>query len=266
DITPQHQAEAELRASREEQRTLATHQTRVREQEREAIAREIHDDVGGVLTALRFDLSWIERNGDSPSAERAGHAMKTLALAMQSTQRIQRNLRPPVLDAGLLEAMRWQIDEFRRRTGIETHFTSNAASLALDPEPALCVYRTLQEALTNVAKHASGANSVRVDLMASTRELSLEIADDGIGLEPRDLAKPASFGLRGLSERARRSGGWIDVSPQRRGTCVLLSIPLEAGDAADARQAAAPAVIQAAAPSIAESKPPRANEAGGAPE
>ncbi len=214
-----------LEASEERLRGLLAHLETVVDEERTAIAREIHDDIGGMLTALRFDLSWIERNGDARSVERAGHAMHTIAQVMQSAQHIQRNLRPPVLDAGLLEAMRWQIGEFRRRTGTEVDFTSNVTTIVLDAEPAMCVYRTLQEALTNVAKHAR-ARSVRVGLIVEPDQLSLEIADDGIGMDQRELAKPASFGLRGLAERARRSGGWIDVSAASRGTCVLLSIPI----------------------------------------
>ncbi|MGD9942543.1 MAG: response regulator [Burkholderiaceae bacterium] len=220
-------ASAALEASEQQLRQLLAHMETVIDEERAAIAREVHDDVGGMLTALRFDLSWIERNGDARSVERARHAMTTLAQVMQAAQRIQRNLRPPVLDAGLLPALRWQLDEFRRRTGIATSFSSNVEVLEPAPELAMAVYRTLQEALTNVSKHAAAA-SVRVDLIAGAGELSLEITDDGRGLAAGDLDKPASFGLRGLTERAERVGGWLDVSRGERGTCVLLSVPLTA--------------------------------------
>lgn len=214
-----------LEASQHRLRELLTHLDAVVDEERAGIAREVHDDIGGTLTALRFDLSWIERNGDARSATRARHAIETLGQAMQAAQRIQRNLRPPVLDAGLLEALAWQIDEFRRRTGIAVDFSSNVETLALDAELAMTVYRTLQEALTNVVKHAAAA-SVRVGLIAGAGQLSLEIADDGVGLRSTDLDKPASFGLRGLAERAQRAGGWLDASPAALGTCLLLSLPL----------------------------------------
>jgi len=212
---------------RSEQRLheLYVHLQTVVDDERAAIAREIHDDVGGMLTTLRLDLSWIERNGDAASVERARHALQTVVGVMQSAQRIQRNLRPPVLDAGLLEAMNWQVAEFRRSTGIDLEFSHNVPALELDETRAMTVYRTLQEALTNVARHA-GACAVRVDLIVTGGELSLEIADDGVGLAPQALEKTSSFGLRGLSERARKVGGWIDVSAGERGTCVLLSMPL----------------------------------------
>ncbi|MBX3590814.1 MAG: response regulator [Burkholderiaceae bacterium] len=217
----------ELEQSQLRLRELLAHLDTVVDEERSAIAREIHDDVGGLLTALRFDLSWIERSGEERSAERARYAKQTLTQAMQATQRIQRNLRPPVLDAGLLEALHWQIEDFRRRTGVAVAFSSNVDTLALGTVTAMTVYRTLQEALTNVTKHAQ-ASSVRVGLVVGANELSLEIADDGVGLRSSDLDKPASFGLRGLAERAARAGGWLDVSPGARGTCVLLSLPVRA--------------------------------------
>ncbi|MEZ5602639.1 MAG: histidine kinase [Burkholderiaceae bacterium] len=217
----------ELEQSQLRLRELLAHLDTVVDEERSAIAREIHDDVGGLLTALRFDLSWIERSGEERSAERARYAKQTLTQAMQAAQRIQRNLRPPVLDAGLLEALHWQIEDFRRRTGVAVAFSSNVDTLALGTVTAMTVYRTLQEALTNVTKHAQ-ASSVRVGLVVGANELSLEIADDGVGLRSSDLDKPASFGLRGLAERAARAGGWLDVSPGARGTCVLLSLPVRA--------------------------------------
>ena len=121
--------------------------------------------------------------------------------------------------------MNWQIAEFRRSTGADVKFSHNVAAVELDDARAMTVYRTLQESLTNVARHAD-ASTVRIDLIVGVGELSLEVVDDGVGLAPEALAKADSFGLRGLAERARRVGGWIDVSPGERGTCVLLSMPL----------------------------------------
>ena len=214
-----------LAVSERQLQQLLAHLDAVVDEERTAIAREIHDDIGGMLTALRFDLSWIERNGDPGSAARAAVAAIALTQILQSAQRIQRNLRPPVLDAGVLPALQWLIDDFRRRTGIATRFTSNVEQLALDADAAMAAYRTVQEGLVNIAKHAR-ANAVSVGLVVSDEQLSLEIVDDGIGHAPEDLAKPSSFGLRGLVERARRAGGWLDLSPVARGTCLLLSLPL----------------------------------------
>jgi len=219
---------------------LLAHRDAVVEETRAALAREIHDEIGGTLSALHFDLAWIARNGDARSANRASLAMDTLARVMQCAQRIQRDLRPPVLDDGLIEALRWQIDEFRRRTGLHVEFDSNVDPLPLTGEAAMTVFRTLQESLTNIAKHAR-ASLVCVDLVVRDGQLSLEIADDGVGIGSQDLGKPASFGLRGLAERARRVEGWIDVAPGARGgTCVLLSMPMPAVQAP-----AAPIAIEA---------------------
>lgn len=219
--------ERALAASEARLRDLLSHLDSVVEEQRTAIAREIHDDIGGALTAVRLDLSWIERHGDDACAARARDASRTLLHAMQATQRIQRDLRPPVLDAGPVPSLRWLIEEFRRRTGLAARFSSNVESVSLEPERATTVYRTLQESLTNVTKHAE-AKSVQVDLMFSGASLSLEIVDDGVGIGPRDTEKAGSYGLRGLAERAERAGGWIDVTPGRRGTCVLLSLPMSA--------------------------------------
>lgn len=211
-------------------RDLLAHLDSVVEEHRTAIAREIHDDIGGALTAVRLDLSWIERHGGEACASRARDASQTLMQAMQAAQRIQRDLRPPVLDAGLVPSLRWLIAEFRRRSGLEIRFSSNQDNISLDPDRALTVYRTLQESLTNVTKHAAAA-TVQVDLVCGGDSLSLEIADDGVGIGARDVEKEGSYGLRGLAERAARVGGWIDVTPGRRGTCVLLSLPIPVAQA-----------------------------------
>lgn len=230
------QAAHALAQSERALRELYAHLENVVDEERASIAREVHDDVGGMLTTLRFDLSWIERHGDEASAMRARSAMDTLAGVMQTAQRIQRNLHPPVLDSGILDAIDWQIGEFRRSSGIAVHFSHNAGSLDLDRLRAMTVYRTLQESLTNIARHAH-ATSVRIDLIVDSDQLSLEISDDGVGIDASRLAKRGSFGLRGLAERARRAGGWIDVSAGERGTCVLLSMPLAAREATDTERA-----------------------------
>ncbi len=218
-------AQAALADSERRLRELSAHLQTALEDERRAIAREIHDDIGGTMSALRFDLGWIERHADGALAERARQAIDTLAQAMAAGQRIARNLRPPVLEAGIVPALEWLVAQHRQRTGIATRFRSNVEQIAVPDAAALTLYRTAQEALTNVAKHAS-ATQVSVDLVVLGGEVSLEIADDGTGLAPGSLAKPASFGLRGLVERANAAGGWIDVLPGDRGTTLLLTLPL----------------------------------------
>jgi len=217
-------AERALRASEQRLHELSAHLQRVVEEERKAIAREIHDEVGGMLTALRFDLSWIERNGEGAIAQRASQALGTLKIAQQASQQIMRNLRPPVLDAGIVPALDWQLAEFRKRTGCAARLRANTDHVALSDDVAMTVYRTLQEALTNVVKH-SGATRVDVDLVVREGMLSLEILDDGRGIGSADLEKSMSYGLRGLAERARAVDGWLEVAPGRSGTALLLTVP-----------------------------------------
>jgi signal transduction histidine kinase len=219
-------AELALRESEQRLRDLAAHLQSVVEEERRAIAREIHDEVGGSLTALRFDLSWIERNGGERLAQRSAQALETLSQVQQASQRIMRNLRPPVLDAGIVAAIDWQLSQFRRRTGCDVRLRSNAESIALSEEAAMTAYRTVQEALTNVVKHA-GATRIDVDIVLSDGTLSLEILDNGRGISAGELDKPDSYGLQGLAERARAAGGWLDVSPGARGTALLLTLPAQ---------------------------------------
>ena len=219
-------AESALRASEHRLRALSGHLQTAIEEERRAIAREIHDEIGGALTALRYDLAWIERNADGVLRQRAVQALETLTMAQQAGQRIIRNLRPPVLDTGIVAALERQLALFRKRTGADGRLRSNMDHVALSEDASMTVYRTLQEALTNVVKHA-GATRVNVDLIVRDGMLSLEIADDGCGVADTDLAKPESYGLRGLAERARALGGWIEVSAAERGTVLLLTIPLD---------------------------------------
>lgn len=195
------------------------------EDERAAIARELHDEVGGTLTSLRFDLAWIQRHADGEIAARARRAVETVGEAMHANQRMMRELRPPVLDAGLLAALDWQVAQFRRRAAIPARFTANVDQVDVDEARAIVAYRTLQEALTNVLKHAQ-ARSVTVDVVVAEDLLSLEICDDGVGIQPSDRDKPSSFGLRGLAERARQVAGWVEVMSGSPGTSVLLSMPL----------------------------------------
>ncbi|MFT4099690.1 MAG: histidine kinase [Burkholderiaceae bacterium] len=190
------------------------------------MAREIHDDIGGMLTALRFDLDWMSRHSRGEIAQRAQQALDTVGQAMLASQRISRNLRPPVLEAGVVAAIEWQVGQFRKRTGLRATFSSNVDRATLDDARAIAVYRCVQEALTNIVKHAN-ARSVSVDLILRNGQLSIEVTDDGRGLGQTDLNKPASFGLRGLSERARAVDGWLDVLPSAEGTTILLTIPLD---------------------------------------
>jgi signal transduction histidine kinase len=230
------QADRELAASRQRLSELAQHLQTSVEMERAAIAREIHDDVGGSLTAIKFDLAWIGRHVESPEvAQRVHSALETVAHAVEASQRIMHNLRPAILEQGLVAALQWMASQFEKRNGLGCAFRTSHESMQLPAGVPLVAYRFAQEALTNVSKHAQ-ASKVTIDLSMSRGVLSLEVSDNGRGLARSDLAKARSFGLRGLHERASTVGGWVDVSSSASGTVLMLSVPMRkagAGPQAD---------------------------------
>jgi len=219
-------ADSELRL-----RELACHLERVKEEQRRALAREVHDDIGSTLTALKFELARLAKGlADASACAPSIAAMQELlAHAAAASHRIQHNLRPPVLDAGLVEALRWLARGFAERTGVAVHFEANRDEMPLAPEQAEALYRMGQEALANVSKHAQ-ARKVSLQLFAADDGVTLEIADDGAGFDPQMLATSPGFGLRGLVERARGLGGWAEVAATPgRGTTVMFSLPPCAG-------------------------------------
>jgi len=156
-------------------------------------------------------------------------ALETVTGAIEASQRIMQNLRPAILEQGLVAALQWMTSRFEKRTGIPCEFRTSGLSHERRALPAgvpLVAYRTAQEALTNVSKHAA-ATRVGVDLSITGGVLSLEVSDNGRGLGPDDLAKAKSFGLRGLHERASTVGGWVDLSSGAAGTSLILSVPLD---------------------------------------
>jgi signal transduction histidine kinase len=221
-------ADLELAASEQRLANFAEHLQATIEQERTAIAREIHDDIGGSLAALRFDLSWISRHTtDESTLSHLGAANDMLTHALDASQRIMMNLRPAVLDQGLVAAVEWLVDSFSRRTNIPATVRSPQSLHHLPKAVQLTAYRTAQEALTNISKYAQ-CSQVRIELSDDEGVLTLEITDNGLGIRDQDLAKKTSFGIRGLKERARTVGGWLDVSSQiGQGTSIILSIPVE---------------------------------------
>jgi len=227
-------ADHELVKSKQRLHQLAGHLQTSVELERAAIAREIHDDVGGSLTAVKFDLAWIDRHAQEPEVRaRVASALETVNAAIEASQRIMHNLRPAILEQGLVAALQWMTARFERRTGIEAGLRIGEERLELPSGVPLVAYRTAQEALTNVSKHAL-ATRVDIELSQDSGVLTLEIRDNGRGMGANDLAKERSFGIRGLHERAATVGGWVDLSsPPGGGTSLILTVPL-AQDAIDA--------------------------------
>jgi len=227
-------ADRELAASRRQLSELAQHLQNSVERERAAIAREIHDDVGGALTALNFDLAWIARHAQAPAMQqKVQSAIEMTAHAIEASQRVMHNLRPAILEQGLVAALQWMAQRFEKRTGIECSFRTSDESLDLPRGVPLVAYRTVQEALTNISKHAH-ATKAMIDLSLAGGVLSVEISDNGRGMSPEDLSKAKSFGIRGLRERADMVEGWVDFSSDVGGTTVILSVPVAARSERDA--------------------------------
>jgi signal transduction histidine kinase len=204
-----------------------------REEERVRIAREVHDELGQILTALKLDLEGLAlKHADRTPAmrkdytERIAGIVRTVDLTINTVRRISAELRPSILtDLGLSAALKWQLQEFESRTGVRCRCQALREDLHLDAELSLAVFRIFQEILTNVVRHAA-AKSVSVALRARSGWLTLRVADDGKGLDPKRLSDPLSLGLLGMRERALQLGGHVDFAPRRRsGTVVTVRIP-----------------------------------------
>lgn len=215
DITERFRADDALRKSREQLRKLAAAAHLVREQEKSRIARELHDELGQALTALKIDLGWIEAHlgADTGIILKKLHFMtNVLDHTVASTRRISADLRPLMLDdLGLLPATEWLAQNFSERTGIPCEFACNVSELTLESEQATAVFRMLQEALTNAARH-SGASQVEVTIFRAGDNVTLTVRDNGKGFSPDRDRKIDSFGLLGMEERAYLLGGQVHIS------------------------------------------------------
>jgi signal transduction histidine kinase len=231
-ITERKQAEKQLMATTERLRALSARITRAREEERTNIAREVHDELGQLLTALRMDVFWLDKRlpageGEDQVRIKLEEMIELIDVSISTVRRISRELRPGVLDElGLAEALRWQLQSFHYRTGIEYTFTSTDQELVVDHARSTALFRIFQEALTNITRHAH-ATEVRVDLTCEPDNLLLEIADNGVGMLGESVNHMESLGILGMKERANIFGGEVSVSGEKgRGTTVKVSIPL----------------------------------------
>jgi signal transduction histidine kinase len=216
DVTSAKQAQQGLRE-------LASHLTRAREEERESIARELHDDVGSTLTAAKFELAWLKKaSRDSAIAAKLLEVDQLVDAVITSSSRITHDLRPGIIDEGIVASLEWQAQSFERRMGLPCSFQASREEIALDRDSAVAMFRIFQEALNNIAKHAH-ATRVDVRLDATADALMLEIHDNGKGIVPEDMAKPSCFGLRGMKERARSLGGELEIRSDS-GTTITFSL------------------------------------------
>jgi two-component system sensor histidine kinase UhpB len=237
DVTERQRAEAQLKESREQLRLLAAHLQNVREEERTRIAREVHDELGQMITGLKMDLSWIEKRlpeiadvaAREPVAAKAKSMSELLDRTVKTVRKIASELRPGVLDdLGLLPAIEWQARDWQARTGIECQVSASLEGVTVSPERSTALFRIFQEVLTNVARHAQ-ATRVRARISADDGWLVMEVQDNGRGITEEDQHRPRSFGVLGMQERAALLGGKCAVTGEPGvGTAVRVRIPLTA--------------------------------------
>jgi PAS domain S-box-containing protein len=232
DITLRKQYEDELRRRQEELRALSAQVLDAREEEKTRIARELHDELGQLLTALKMDLGWVRERlagGDPDLSAKAAKMGETLDQTVTSVRRIAADLRPLMLDdLGLPDATAWLVEDFAQRSGVKCDFRMALGEelSGLERNLANTVYRALQESLTNIARHAHAQNAWVV-LADDDDGIRLEIEDDGRGITAEDLAKSRSLGLKGMRERVSYVGGTLEVErAPRGGTRVTLRVPL----------------------------------------
>jgi PAS domain S-box-containing protein len=229
-ITDRKRAACELELSRHQLRQLSAHLQSIREKERTRIARELHDELGQLLTALNTDLILLKNKIPAEQkilSDRVESMSSLVDLSMQTVKRIYMGLRPGMLDhLGLTAAIAWQADEFSRRTGITCNVSFNPEDMAIDPDLTTTIFRIFQETLTNVQRHAK-ATKVTVRLKATDDHLEFIVKDNGKGIADQQLRKPDSFGLLGIQERVYHWGGReAIVGKIGKGTTITINIPL----------------------------------------
>jgi PAS domain S-box-containing protein len=229
DITAAKRAEGDLQHSLEQLRALAARLHSAREEERTRVAREIHDELGQALTAIKIDFTSLLRDlpeDQGIAAPRSQSILKLLDQTIQSVRRIGTELRPGILDdMGLVAALEWAAEDFQTRTGTKCQINLPDVDTALDPERATALFRIFQETLTNVARHAD-ATQVDVRLGKENGNLILEVGDNGKGISDEELTAKTSLGILGMRERVLLLGGTLTISgTPGKGTTVRVLIP-----------------------------------------
>ncbi len=221
------QAEENFKDIHSRLQQLYMHQEEIKENERKRISREIHDELGQSLTALKIDLGWMmDRVGNNfPENEKIRGMIDIVTDTIKTVQRISTDLRPGMLDdLGLVPAMEWYCQEFEKRSKIVCLFAVPDAPI-ISEKLSLAIYRILQEALTNVVRHAR-ATTVRVELCQENLALVMSIADDGVGIEPEKINSGASLGIQGMRERVKQFDGTFAItSGQNQGTKINITLP-----------------------------------------
>jgi len=228
-ITEGKIAKEQIIESNKQLRDLAAHLLSIREEERRRIGREIHDDLGQQLTAIKMDVAWIDKkiaDETVPVKTKLKNIISLLDGSNQSVRRILNELKPSILDEyGLLDALEWHSKQFTDNTGIAVTIDTAESEIRLEEELATCIFRICQEALTNVARHAE-AKKVLISLELDDDMIYVQIVDDGKGFDLATAQNKGSFGLLGMHERARSLNGTLKIdSSIKNGTTVVVSLP-----------------------------------------
>jgi signal transduction histidine kinase len=213
-------------------RRLATALQSAREAERTALARELHDELGQTLTSLKLELArmakeLITMGMPLQMIDRLQSIVGNVELSIESVRHIATELRPPALDhLGLVAAIEVETATLARRTGLRFRIVTKHTHLPLTPEQQTAVFRIVQEALTNVVRHAN-ASAVKISLAKVTRAVRVQIEDNGRGMTPDESARPSSIGLLGMRERAELVGGRLAIiASPGKGTTIRLTMPI----------------------------------------
>jgi two-component system, NarL family, sensor histidine kinase UhpB len=232
DITERVETQLRMRESEEQMRQLAARVQSAREDERASLARELHDELGQTLTAVKLEIgraaeAMTSEHVTPRSVDRLQSLVGLIEIGIETVKRLSTELRPPALDhLGLPAAVRWEAMSFRSRTGIRCHVHAVKEGTALDKEQQTALFRIFQEALTNIVRHAS-ASAVHVTLAERPRTFELRIRDNGGGITDTQLRDPRSIGLLGMRERATLVGGTFNIAGQRgKGTLVTVRVPV----------------------------------------
>lgn len=230
DISERKKLGDEIRGSRQQLRELAKKIELLREEERKYIAREVHDELGQILTALRMDVALVNLRFGGKNTEFLAKTQGMTALLDQASRAVRNivsNLRPTALDMGLVHAVGWLCNEFSAHIGSRCVFHTIETHVQLEEDRSVAIFRVVQELLTNAARHAE-ANNVTVDLVRNADYLSVKVSDDGKGFDSLATANNKSFGLLGVRERALSLGGHLEVvSAPGQGTRVILVVPIK---------------------------------------
>jgi PAS domain S-box-containing protein len=228
-ITERKLAEKTLQQSYQEIRRLTEHLQKVREEERVHIAREIHDELGQQLTAIKMDVAWIDKNTPKETADvktKLKNIIELLDGSNQSVRRILSELRPRILDEeSLLDAIEWLGRQFSEKTGIPVTFTTTEKEVKVSEQIATCIFRVCQEAFTNIIRY-SKAKNITDSIMIAEGEIIFSIEDDGIGFDVIAAQNKKSFGILGMRERVFSMGGKFELdSSPGKGTKITVTLP-----------------------------------------